>query len=164
MSGLEGRIGRMNDHGGSAANPARRLDATLAVHGDIRPLPAPVELAVFRIVQESLTNVRRHARADTVQVRLDFGPDHLMVTVRDDGGTATSATPGVRAAAPTAPAGHGIEGMRARAVGLGGRFSAGAVPGGFEVRGVLPLGLGGHEGDDGHETPPHRALHAEGHR
>ncbi|HEY9412804.1 MAG TPA: histidine kinase [Jiangellaceae bacterium] len=140
------------------------LDATLAVHGDIRPLPAPVELAVFRIVQESLTNVRRHARADTVRVRLDVGPDHLVVTVRDDGGTAASAAPDVRATAATAPAGHGIEGMRARAVGLGGRFSAGAVPGGFEVRTVLPLGLGGHDDvGDGHETPP-RELHAGGHR
>jgi signal transduction histidine kinase len=99
--------------------------------GPVRPLPAPVGLAVHRIVQESLTNVLRHAGAGAVVVRLRYDQDGVAVHVADDG-----AGP---AGAAGHPGGHGLVGMRERAVGLGGRFDAGPAPaGGFAVDAWLP--------------------------
>ncbi|TMR88963.1 sensor histidine kinase [Nonomuraea basaltis] len=93
------------------------------------PLPAPVELAAFRIVQEALTNVSKHAPAATAHVRVARTPDRLSVEVTDDG-------PG----AVTLGTGHGLIGMRERALSLGGRFAAGPLTGGgFRVQAVLPL-------------------------
>ncbi|MBG0827098.1 sensor histidine kinase [Planomonospora sp. ID67723] len=126
-------------HGG-LAHMDRLLDVTratgtpveLTVRGERRPLPTPVDLAAFRIVQESLTNVRRHARATSVQVKLDYGEDMLEIVVRNDG--VTDAGP------PTPVGGNGIGGMRARAAALGGTLSADARPDGtFEVRCSLPV-------------------------
>ncbi|MFB9883775.1 sensor histidine kinase [Planobispora siamensis] len=127
-------------HGG-LAHMDRLLDVTratgtpveLTVRGERRPLPAPVDLAAFRIVQESLTNVRRHARAACVQVRLGYGEDVLEIVVRNDGAAG---------AVPPGPAGgNGIGGMRARAAALGGTLSAAPGPEGtFEVRCSLPAG------------------------
>ncbi len=102
------------------------------VVGDPRPLPSEVELAAYRIVQESLTNVRRHAGPASATVRLTYGDTDLMVQIDDDGRQpASSASIG---------SGHGIEGMRERVAGLAGEFSAGPRPGGgFRVRAQLPL-------------------------
>jgi signal transduction histidine kinase len=111
------------------------LRAELVVEGQRRALSATVDLAAYRIVQESLTNVVRHAAADRATVRVRYEADTVSVTVTDDG----------RGPAVTDDAGRGLVGMRERAVTVGGAFSAGAgVHGGFEVRAVLPLtGMGG---------------------
>jgi signal transduction histidine kinase len=101
------------------------------VEGDPRELPATVDLAGYRIVQEALTNVRKHAPGATALVRLTYLPGRFRVEVTDTG---TSAPP--HAAAGT---GHGLLGMRERALSVGGVFSADAEPdSGFRVTAVLP--------------------------
>jgi signal transduction histidine kinase len=108
------------------------LDVRLAVTGDPVPLPAGVDLAAYRIVQEALTNARRHARASTVDVSLAFGTDELAIEVRDDG-------VGSGAGAPAG--GHGLAGMRERVLLYGGRLELGQPAGpGFVVRAFLPVG------------------------
>jgi signal transduction histidine kinase len=107
------------------------IDPKLNVHGSARALPAAIDLAAYRIIQEALTNVLRHGRARTVELDLRYEPSQVVIQVRDDG----------RAAAPgdTAPDGHGINGMRERVLALSGQFSAGPHPqGGFQVRCALP--------------------------
>ncbi|MFD0685325.1 sensor histidine kinase [Actinomadura fibrosa] len=133
----------------------------LAVHGDPRTLSTTVELSAYRIVQEALTNARRHAPGAGVRVDLTFLPDRLAVRVRDDGPSAPTMVlnrddpasrtavldedPAGRTRLEAAPAadsggGHGLVGMRERATMLGGRFSAGpATEGGFLVEAELPL-------------------------
>ncbi|WP_424643273.1 sensor histidine kinase [Embleya sp. AB8] len=103
----------------------------LIVRGRIAVLDPGVELAAYRIVQESLTNTRRHAPGAAVDVLLDYTDEEvLLVRVRDNG-------PGPRAGA--APAGHGLLGMRERAASVGGELRAGAlVMGGFLVEAKLP--------------------------
>ena len=106
----------------------------LTVHGSARPLPAAVDLAAYRIIQEALTNVLRHARARTVQLDLRYEPERVVIRIRDDGSTA-SPDP----ASSNGQDGHGISGMRERALALSGQFTAGPHPdGGFEVRCALP--------------------------
>ncbi|WP_447009534.1 sensor histidine kinase [Saccharothrix hoggarensis] len=106
------------------------VDVELSVAGDDRAVPVAVDLAAFRVVQESLTNVRRHSDASEVWVALTYREDSLEVVVRDNG------SPG--APRPSPVGGHGIEGMRARAEALGGELTAGRVSDGFEVRCRLP--------------------------
>jgi signal transduction histidine kinase len=103
------------------------------VRGEPRPLPASVDLAVYRILQEALTNVARHAHPATATVRLTFADDDVTLEVEDDG-----------AANGSAPAaGNGIAGMRERVAALGGDFSAGPRgDSGFRVAARLPLGGG----------------------
>jgi signal transduction histidine kinase len=104
--------------------------------GHLADLPRPVDLAAFRIVQESLTNVAKHSddRAAVVRIRPDG--DGLAVEVLDDG----SGRPDPAAAAALPGAGTGITGMRERAAAVGGRLQAGPRPGrGFVVRAWLPL-------------------------
>ena len=114
---------------------ARSLDAGVRVQvrrlGRERPLPADIELSAFRIVQEAVTNVLRHAGTDECRVCLDYRDGALAIEVTDDG-------PGSGAGA--AGAGYGIAGMRERAGLLHGRFSAGPLPhGGFRVSAELPV-------------------------
>jgi signal transduction histidine kinase len=106
------------------------LAVELEVTGRRAPLPAGVDLAAFRIVQEALTNVTRHAAARRVTVRLVYGDGDLVVQVDDDGtGDTTSAN-----------GGSGIAGMRERAAALGGSLQAAPrTGGGFRVRAWLPL-------------------------
>ena len=106
------------------------LDVELGVEGAVRPLPASFELCAYRIVQEALTNVRRHAGAAHASVRLRFGADALEVFIEDDGaGAATAADSG----------GHGLRGMRERAAMLGGAVSAAPrEQGGYRVSATLP--------------------------
>ena len=108
------------------------LDATLTVQGRRPAVPVAVDRTAYRIVQESLTNVARHAAAATAAVRVDYRPDALAIHVDDDG----SATP---AAAPTP--GVGLLGMRERVNALGGRLHAAPRDeGGFTVHAELPVG------------------------
>jgi signal transduction histidine kinase len=120
---------------------AAGVGVTLEVHGERRPLPASIDLAAFRIVQESLTNIVRHAAAGAATVELTYGPDELTVQV-DDNGHGPSASDGRReASAPDGGGGgNGIPGMRERAVALGGTLDAGPrSSGGFRVRARIPL-------------------------
>ncbi|RSN35646.1 two-component sensor histidine kinase [Amycolatopsis sp. WAC 01416] len=100
------------------------------VEGEPRPLSSTVDLAVYRIVQESLTNVLKHAGPDAaVTIVMRYEPGTLEIEVTDDG---------VAAEAPSGT-GHGLEGMRERVNVLGGTFEAGPRPGrGFAVRASLP--------------------------
>lgn len=113
---------------------ASGIESTLTVHGRDRALPAGVDLAAYRIVQEALTNTRRHARADAVRVVLTYGEDALDIEVHDDGtGSGESRADG---------AGHGLVGMRERAVMYGGWVDAAPLGTGFRVRAHLPLAPG----------------------
>jgi signal transduction histidine kinase len=107
------------------------VPVTAQVTGRPRALPPGADLCAYRVVQESLTNVLRHAGPATATVALDFGERRLEITVRDDGaGSARSARNGS----------HGIQGMRERAALYGGTLAAGPGPdGGFVVTLRLPL-------------------------
>jgi signal transduction histidine kinase len=111
------------------------LDVSYRSTGQPRPYSIPVEFSAFRIAQEALTNVTKHASGARTQVQLDHGADSLTVTVTDDGGAKT-----VRS---VSGGGLGLPGMRERAELLGGTLSAGPRPeGGFIVIARLPAGQG----------------------
>ncbi|MGW4892947.1 sensor histidine kinase [Kitasatospora sp. NPDC004240] len=117
---------------------ARRdgLPTDLTVHGTPRPLPPTLGLTVFRIVQESLTNARKHAGPARVRVHLTHHPDHLTIDVRDDG----PATPPPTTGPARDGGGHGLIGMRERVTLHGGTLRCGPHPdGGFAVHADLPL-------------------------
>jgi signal transduction histidine kinase len=104
------------------------LEVDVEVAGAARPLPGAVDLTAYRIVQESLTNVVRHAQASTASVSVRYEPDAVVVRVEDDGRGASNGA-----------AGHGIVGMRERAAAIGGTLQAGPLPdGGFRVSARLP--------------------------
>ena len=107
------------------------LDATLTIEGHRNDVPAAVDRTAYRIVQESLTNITRHAAAATASVRIDYRPDALAIQVDDDG----KATP------DTAPVpGVGLLGMRERVTALGGHLRAEPrSEGGFTVQAELPV-------------------------
>ncbi len=110
---------------------AAGVAATLTVHGDPMPLRPAVEVAAYRVVQESLTNVLRHAGATAVTVDVRHAADGVWVEVRDDGTDAEPAT----------AAGSGLRGMAERVAALGGDLTAGAAgngEAGFAVRARLP--------------------------
>ena len=110
------------------------LNATLAVQGTPRPLPAAVDLSVYRIAQEALTNVVRHASASHAEVTLSYTASALELTVRDDG-------IGVNGHGPTfTSGGHGLVGMRERVALFGGDLQAGRADAGsgYLVRALLP--------------------------
>ena len=91
-------------------------------------LPDVVGAAAYRIVQESLTNVVRHAHVGTCRVRIDYGPSDVAIEVTDDG-----------RGGPVRGTGHGLIGMRERVRALGGSFEAGPrAAGGFRVAVRLP--------------------------
>lgn len=108
------------------------VDVELVVEGDERPLSAGLELAVFRIVQEALTNVVKHSAADRAEVRLSYGSQTLEVAVSDAGRGA--------AATPAAPGtGNGLVGMRERVELFDGSLVTGPRPGGgYRVVATLP--------------------------
>ena len=104
----------------------------VGIRGDPRPLPSAVDVAGYRIVQESLTNVVRHAHAQGATVTIEYGSGSVDVEVVDDG----------RNGAGGGAAGHGIAGMRERAQAVGGHVEAGPrFSGGFRVWARLPTGL-----------------------
>jgi signal transduction histidine kinase len=114
----------------------RRAGLEVSMHedGTARPLPPAVDLTAYRIVQEALTNVTKHAATGSAQVRLAWNRDHVTVTVTDEG----SRTP------PERPSGYGLIGMRERATAVGGTLTVGPRPsGGFLVCAHLPLPAAG---------------------
>jgi signal transduction histidine kinase len=111
------------------------LAVEVAVTGERADLPAVVDLAAYRIVQESLTNVVRHAGPATATVRVGYAPGAVVVEIADTGRGRPSGAAG--------PAGQGIAGMRERAAAVGGTLEAGpSAEGGFRVRARLPFGDG----------------------
>jgi signal transduction histidine kinase len=123
---------------------ARRagLETTFTVTGAPAPLPAAVDLAAYRIVQESLTNAIRHAGPATAAVSLGYQAGELRIDVTDTGrgpaaGTSVQPGPGGQAGQG---GGHGLAGMRERAAAVGGTVETGPGPrGGFRVAARLPL-------------------------
>jgi signal transduction histidine kinase len=110
---------------------AAGISVDTRVSGDPRGLPASVDLAVYRIVQEALTNVARHAHPAVASVSLAYADDSIEVVVEDDG---------LRAGESNGSGGSGIAGMRERVAALGGEFAAGPrADVGFRVRVRLPL-------------------------
>jgi signal transduction histidine kinase len=107
------------------------LPVRLTVTGARRPLPPDVDQAAYRIVQEALTNVSRHAGQACASVHLQYAQDALTVQIHDDGKGASTMSAG---------AGLGLIGMRERVSALGGRLHAGPREGrGFQVRAELPV-------------------------
>jgi signal transduction histidine kinase len=108
---------------------ATGLDVRLLLSGDGGPLPAVLDLSAYRVVQEGLTNVLKHARARRVEVEVRLGPTDVLLEVRDDGRGVSA-----NGAAP----GYGLIGIRERVSLLGGEMSAGDHPGGYVLRARLP--------------------------
>ncbi|MCT9004613.1 sensor histidine kinase [Streptomyces rhizosphaerihabitans] len=120
----------------ASARPAG-LTVRIERSGAERPLSAPVDLAVYRIMQESLTNAAKHSGAGRFMIQLAYRDGELTLTVEDDGG-----------GAPACPAGSvggsGIAGMTERARALGGELTADPRPkDGFTMRARLPYGITG---------------------
>jgi signal transduction histidine kinase len=112
------------------------LSVDLDLAGDSECIPPPVAHAVYRIVQEGLTNVLRHSTAWHARVCVTAGDQAVLVEILDEG---TSRVPTVPAAG-VPPAGHGLTGMRERAAALGGSCEAGPVNGaGWRVRAQIPV-------------------------
>jgi signal transduction histidine kinase len=117
-----------------ARSNAAGLDVHIDVVGDLAGLPRNVDVAAYRIIQESLTNVARHADRPDAVVRVRAAADALDVEVLDEG-------TGARRPSDLPSGGNGIAGMRERATAMGGSFEAGPRPvRGFAVRARLPFG------------------------
>jgi signal transduction histidine kinase len=121
---------------------AAGLPAELRVRGTPRALPPGMDLAAYRVIQEALTNVIKHARQSSPTVTLDYTDDALVVEVADNGAPAEAAAshrraPGALTAMPGG--GHGLLGLRERVLLYGGEFDAGCRPeGGWRVRARFP--------------------------
>jgi signal transduction histidine kinase len=126
------------------------LRVRVEVHGPRGELPAAVDLAAYRIVQEALTNVVKHAGAGWARICLDYEAAGLRVTITDPGpgrdrGPGPAGRPAVPATGTVAEPGHGLIGMRERAAACGGELVAGPSPtGGFEVAAWFPLATERH--------------------
>ena len=119
----------------AAAVRAAGLPVNLVIDGDLAAIPATVDVSVYRIVQEALTNVLKHAGPARAEVTIGCEQDAVTIEVTDNGtGQPGNGSPG---------GGHGLAGMRERAAAFGGELAAGPRPGGgFAVRARLPLGGG----------------------
>jgi signal transduction histidine kinase len=148
LTDLRATLGLLRDEGAAApVHPARELsevrdlaaplraagiDVEVDLHGPEERVPSAVGGAAYRIVQEALTNVLRHADASAAAVRVAIGARGLEIEVRNDGARVTGG--------PSNGSGTGLRGMAERAEALGGRVEAGPLPdGGWHVRAVLPL-------------------------
>jgi signal transduction histidine kinase len=124
--GLE-QLAALVDTARTSGTPVR-----LILQGKATPLPSSTDLAAYRIVQEALTNARRHAAGAEVDVEVTYSDGSLQLRVRDYGARPATGEP---------EPGHGLIGMRDRATLAGGTFTCGAAEGGgFEVEATLPLG------------------------
>jgi signal transduction histidine kinase len=119
LADLDDLAGRTRDAG---------VEVLVRRDGEQRPLPPDIDLSAYRIIQEAVTNVVRHAHTGRCEVVITQRPDELSIEVTDDG------------KAGVAGAGYGIAGMRERVSLLGGDFDAGPRPeGGFRVAAWLPM-------------------------
>jgi signal transduction histidine kinase len=119
------RLGRLLEEVGRAGLPVR-----LRVAGERFPLPGSVDISAYRIVQEGLTNVLKHARATQAEVSLSYAPDQLSIEVRDNG----------RGAAQANGSGHGLVGIRERVRLFDGEMTTSTpAGGGFLLRTRLAL-------------------------
>ena len=150
LTDLRATLGVLRSPGGSApVRPTVRLEgldelasglraAGVHVAVDVDELPggaAALQATAYRIVQEALTNVLRHARATSVAVRVACDGEQLEIEVRDDGGGREAGAPG--------GSGQGIRGMRERAEALGGTLDSGPAPdGGWLVHARIPIRVG----------------------
>ena len=123
LDGLDGLVQRMRDTG---------VPIELTRSGQRMPLPSGIELTVYRLVQEGLTNVVKHAAGASVRVLLAYGDDHLRVEIADTGGRpGTAAGPGT---------GRGLIGLRERLAVYGGVLQAGPrLSGGYRVQARIPV-------------------------
>jgi signal transduction histidine kinase len=123
--GLDDLVGLVDEARVTSSGASTRL----IVSGQVIPLEPGVELTAYRIVQEALTNTRRHAPGAAVDVELDYADSALRVRVRDNGpGPGGGATEG-----------HGLLGMRERAATVGGLIRVESGTAGFVVEATLPL-------------------------
>jgi len=113
------------------------LGVSVSVTGDPEPAAPALEVVALRVCQEAVANIRKHAEARTVHVTLDYAPEHLRITVVDDG----------RGFDPAAShAGYGLDGMRSRLHDIGGELDVRSSPGdGTTVTARLPMRKGGAE-------------------
>jgi len=124
-------VGDLEDLAGTVR--AAGIPVALAVTGEVAALPPAASLTVYRIVQEALTNVVKHAPGARATVRVQAGRDGMLITVDNDRGTGGPA-------GPPGGARHGLVGMNERAAAFGGSLDAGPVAGGgFQVTAFLPL-------------------------
>jgi signal transduction histidine kinase len=122
LRNLEGLVERMEGAG---------IEVDVQADGDLQPLPAAVDLAAYRIVQEALTNVARHSGGAAARVQVTRSPRQLRLVIENQG---------PRTGAARFVEGNGIVGMRERVLSLGGEFAAGPRPGGgFAVEARLPI-------------------------
>jgi signal transduction histidine kinase len=124
------------DHVSRLVEQAREagLPVELRIEGEAMQLPAGVDLTAYRLVQEGLTNVVKHAQATRAEVLVNYGESYLEVTVRDDGSGVGNGGGG------GGGGGHGLVGMRERVSVYGGELDAGPQPGGgYRLRAKLPL-------------------------
>jgi signal transduction histidine kinase len=105
------------------------LSVELSVEGEPRWLPAPLDVAAYRVVQEALTNVRKHSGARRVEVIVRYRDEAVHVEVVDDGD----------GSGPGGGSGKGLAGVQERVAVLGGHVLAGPDDRGFALRAVLPL-------------------------
>lgn len=128
-------VGNLEELAGTVR--AAGIPVTLAVTGDVTALPPAASLTAYRIVQEALTNVVKHAPGATATARVRASRDGVLITV--DNGRGTGA-PGPEMSRPGGGARHGLVGMTERAAAFGGTLDAGpAAGGGFQVTAFLPL-------------------------
>ncbi|WP_127500528.1 sensor histidine kinase [Actinoplanes solisilvae] len=122
LDGLEAMVRRMRDSG---------VEVDFTVRGDHGPLPSGVELTVYRLVQEALTNTVKHAAGASVRVLVDFAGDHVRVEVTDTGGRPSTTVAGT---------GRGLLGLRERLAVYGGTLKAGPrLRGGYRVEASIPV-------------------------
>jgi signal transduction histidine kinase len=151
-----GRLPRLLDSFGAAG---LRVESVIA--GQRRSLPAAVDVAAYRVVQEALTNVHKHGGGACARLSLDFAADELHITIANVGGAGPGETCGeagdVGGGSVEPGTGHGIMGMRERAMSVGGWIAAGRLDGGpFRLEASLPLlaPAGGSRWEgDGHGDP-----------
>lgn len=126
LDGLQGLVQRIRDSG---------VEVEFAVRGERGPLPSGIELTVYRLVQEALTNTVKHAAGASVHVLIEYAGDHLRVEVTDTGGR-----PGATARTGT---GRGLIGLRERLSVYGGTLHAGPrLTGGYRVQARIPVEAG----------------------
>ncbi|MFF4620495.1 sensor histidine kinase [Nonomuraea jabiensis] len=109
---------------------ASGVDVALRQEGDHADLPGPVAWGVYRVVQEALTNIVKHAHAHRAEIVLTHASGEVRLSIADDG-----------RATPPASDGYGITGMHERVTALGGTLTAGPAEGGFTVQAVIPTSV-----------------------